>query len=196
MSAALRPELPPPRMTIAEFMDWADTVDGRWQLRDGVPEAMAPPSDPHGQIQAELAHRLTSHFRATGRPCRAAIGVGVVPRFRSDRTALIPDVAVTCGSAASGRFFPDPLLLAEILSPSNESSSRANALAYTTIPSVQDILLISSTSISAELFCRQPDGNWPGKPEFLNAEATLRLPSLGFELPLRELYRDVARFES
>jgi Uma2 family endonuclease len=190
----LRPELPPPRMTLAEFLDWADTVDGRWQLRDGVPEAMAPTSDRHGTIQTEVVVRFTNHLRATGQPCRAATGVGVVPRFRSDRTALIPDAAVTCGPPARDRFIPEPVILVEILSPSNETSSRLNALAYTTIPSAQELVLISSTAVGAELYRRQADGNWPAEPDMVGPEATLRLASIAFELPLRELYRDTALF--
>jgi Uma2 family endonuclease len=192
MSAALRSELPPPRMTLAEFLDWADRVEGHWQLRDGVPEAMASPSDRHGTIQAELVVRLTNQRRATGRPCRAATGVGVIPRFRSGRTALVPDVAG--GPPAKDRFMPEPVVLAGICSPSNESSSRLNALAYTTIPTAREILLLSSTESGAELFRRRPDGNWPEEPEFMGPDAALRLDSVGFALPLRALYRNTVLF--
>lgn len=175
-------------MTTAQFLDWADATEGRWQLRDGVPEAMAPPSVGHGTIQAELAYRLTAHLRATGRPCRVVIGPGVVPRVRSDCTMLVPDLAVACGPPSDGRALSDPVLLFEVLSPSNEASSCANLWAYTTIPSVQEIVLLASTEIGAELLRRQPDGHWPERPEAIDAQGTLRLDSLDFVLPLRVLY--------
>ena len=59
---------------------------------------------------------------------------------------------------------PDPVLLIEILSPSNEAQTRANIWAYTTIPSVREILAVHSTRIEAELLRRNPDGSWPEEP--------------------------------
>ena len=41
----------PVRMSVAEFLAWAAVRDGRWQLVDGAPQAMAPPSSTHGAIQ-------------------------------------------------------------------------------------------------------------------------------------------------
>lgn len=43
MNGALK--LPPRRMTVAEFLDWADAEPSGavWQLRDGEPEMMPPP---------------------------------------------------------------------------------------------------------------------------------------------------------
>ena len=40
--------------------------------------------------------------------------------------------------APASRALADPVLLVEILSPSNQAESRANVWAYTTIPSVPD----------------------------------------------------------
>jgi len=190
MFAALRSDLPPPRLTVAEFLDWAAATPGRWQLRDGVPLAMAPPSDTHGMIQGELRQRLTEHFRATGRPCRATLGAGVVPRVRADRSILVPDIAVTCAGPASGYTVPDPVVLVEVLSPSNENDSRANVWAYTSMPSVQEVLMVYSTAIGGELLRRQADGTWPAVPDMLATDAVLELRSVGFAALLRELYRD------
>lgn len=188
MSAALRPELPPPRMTIAEFMDWADTVEGRWQLRDGVPEAMSPPSIGHGTIQGELHHQLTVHFRATKRLCRSIIGPGVIPKVNAKRTILVPDLGVICGPRIEARALPNPIVLAEVLSPSNETATRLNVWAYTTIPSMREVLILRSVEIGAEVLRRGQDGSWPDDPDLLGPDDMLRLDSLEFALPLRDLY--------
>ena len=79
---------------------------------------------------------------------------------------------------------PDPVLLIEILSPSNEAQTRANIWAYTTIPSVQEILAVHSTRIEAELLRRGGDGNWPEAPEIVTGSDTLRLASIGFATAL------------
>ena len=64
-----------------------------------------------------------------------------------------------------------------------------NVRAYTTLPSVQDILLLRSSRIEAELLRRNADGSWPADPVLLRAEASLTLESIGFTTPLTAVYR-------
>ncbi len=83
----------------------------------------------------------------------------------------------------------EPVLLTEILLPSNAAQTRANVWAYTTIPSVREILVVESSAIRAELLRRLADGNWPEQPIALAAEDELELISIGLKLPLRAIYR-------
>ena len=82
----------------------------------------------------------------------------------------------------------EPILLVEILSPSNEPETRANVWTYTTIPSVREILLVRSTHIAAELIRREPDGGWPANSRAIGEDAPLVLDSLEFSCPLAALY--------
>lgn len=179
-------------MTVDEFQDWqppADLAQRRWELVDGEPVCMAPPSIDHGAIQNELG-RLLGNWLAANRPdCRAIITPGVVPRIRSDVNERIPDLAVTCGPIRPARTLDDPILLIEILSPSNEAKTRANVWAYATIPSVREIVLISSISVSAEIFRRNADGTWPPDALLLRDGAELSLESIGMAIPLQAAYR-------
>lgn len=86
----------------------------------------------------------------------------------------------------------EPVLLIEILSPNNELRTRANIWAYTTTPSVQEILAIHSTRIEAELLRRQTDNNWPEKVDIIIGTEPLTLTSTGFTVPLDALYRTTA----
>jgi Uma2 family endonuclease len=177
-------------MTVAEFLEWEPGIPGtRWQLRDGEPEMMAPASDPHGSIQSELPFLITAHLRSKGNSCRVVVTPGVVPRVRSSKNFLIPDLGITCSPNQRGATIPDPLALIEILSPTNERETRANVWAYTTIPSVQEIVLVRSTAVAAEVWRRREDGSWPQQPEMLAAESALILETIGFRVPLRESYR-------
>ena len=54
----------------------------------------------------------------------------------------VPDLGVTCAPPSREVMVSEPVLLIEILSPSNERENRANVWTYTTIPSVQEILLV------------------------------------------------------
>jgi hypothetical protein len=69
------------------------------------------------------------------------------------------------------------------------SKTRANVRAYTTIPTVTEIVILRSTSIAAEILRRGPDGAWPPQPDILDADGEIRLDSIGFAVPLRSVYR-------
>ena len=86
----------------------------------------------------------------------------------------------------------DPILLIEILSPSDEIETWANIWAYTTIPSVVEILVVSSTKIEAELLRHRDDGSWPEIPERIGAGDYMKLASIDFSIVLRAFYRTTA----
>jgi Uma2 family endonuclease len=185
MSKSLK--LPLRRMTVAEFLDWdsGDRTGALWQLRDGEPEMMAPASDPHGSIQARLAYLLIAHLDARGGPCRVVVAPGVVPSQRSEENCLVPDLGITCALPAGARLLHEPVVLIEILSPTDVSKTRANVRAYTTILTVAEIVVLRSTAIAAEILRRGPDGAWPPQPDMVDADGELRLDSIGFAAPLR-----------
>lgn len=177
-------------MTVAEFLAWTPPDPRAWQLVDGVPQAMAPASVTHGAIQAQLAHLLTAHFEREGRRCVVVTAPGVVPRVNSTHNVRIPDLAVTCGDvqAEEQALLADPVLVIEILSPSNQAETWANVWAYASIPSVREILVVRTASVGAAVLRRLADGTWPETPESVEA-GELVLESVGFRAPLAALYR-------
>ena len=184
----------PARMTLSEFLSWdpGDPTGRTWQLIDGEPVAMAPGSETHGAIQGELIGLLRNDLIERRSPCRVIAEPGIVPRVRADRNYRVPDVGVTCATPSHGLMVPDPVLLVEILSPGNEADTRANIWAYTTIPSVRELLVVHSTRIEAELLRRSADGSWPEQPEIIGAGGTLSLAGVEFSTPLAALYRTTA----
>ena len=188
MSTALRI---PHRMTVAEFQDWlppAGEEDRRWNLVDGEPICMAPTSINHGLIQSEIGGLIWLHLRRVGSQCRIVTTPGVVPRVRSTNNERIPDLGVTCSLQTGGKVLSDPVVLIEIVSPSNEANTRRNVWAYTSIPSVAEILLLSSTSMSGELLRRNPQGEWAGDPLMLDADSLVQLTSIDFTASMRDIY--------
>jgi len=181
----------PHRMSVAEFQDWqppAGLEDRRWSLVDGEPRCMAPASVNHGLIQNEVGFLIRLHLRDTGSHCRIVTTPGVIPRVESIHNERVPDLGVTCSPQQDGRAITDPVLLIEVISPSNEADTRRNVWAYTSIPSVAEILLLSSTSVSGELLRRDADGVWPPDPLRLAAGSLVRLDTIGFTATLREFY--------
>jgi Uma2 family endonuclease len=181
-------------MTVAEFFAWnpEDTSVRSWQLIDGEPVAMAPATEGRGALKIEIGALLRNQLLAQGGPCRVIGEAGIVPRVRSDRNYRVPDLAVTCAPPSSRLMVTDPILLIEILSPSNEVETWANIWADTTIPSVVEIVILSSTKVEADLLRRRGDGSWPEIPERVEADGNLTLDSIDFTVTLRDVYRTTA----
>jgi Uma2 family endonuclease len=177
-------------MTVAEFLAWDadDPAVHAWQLIDGELVAMAPAAENHARIQSALVARLSNHLSGQGRGCDVLTAPGIVPRARSDRNYRVPDIGVTCAPSRGGQMMPEPLILIEILSPSNEAETWANVWTYLTIPTVMEVLVVNSTSIEAELLRRNADGTWPEVPARIKPEDALVLDSIGFSISLAALY--------
>jgi len=177
-------------MTVAEFLDWCgEGTCASHELVDGEIRAMAPASITHGVIQSTIAALLRNHM--VGTACKVITAPGVIPRVRSDSNMRVPDLAVNCTADELGqRALPDPIVIIEILSPSNEAETRENVWAYATIPSVREILLVRSTEIAAEMLRRQPDGNWPAKPQIIEVAGELVLDNIDFRVRLAAFYDD------
>ena len=186
MSAALR-RAPP--MDVSEFLAW-DPEDGmRYELVDGEPRAMAPTSNVHGYLQAELGSLIRNHLRARGSPCDVVSNPGVVPRLLAARNFRIPDLGVTCSDLGPGqRWLEEPLLLIEFVSPSNRADTWSNVWLYTTIASVAEILVLDTMRVAGEALRRGPDGQWPDKPEPIGSADQLAMASIEFRVAMQELY--------
>jgi Uma2 family endonuclease len=186
MSSALEP---PDAMNAAEFLAWDAPGPGRWQLVDGVPIAMAPGSRTLGALQSELGYRIAAHLMASAAPCSVVTAPGIVPRVRANENFRIPDLAVTCARYDVEEYdVADPVLIVEILSPSNRAETWQNVWSFTTIPSLREILLLSSTEIRADLLRRDAEGNWP-RAAMVMTDGALTLDSIGLTLPLATVYR-------
>ena len=86
---------------------------------------------------------------------------GIRPRIRAHWNVRIPDLVVTCERPDRHQpLVTQPVLAVEILSPSSEADSWANVWAYTSIPSVHEILVVQSLQVDAELLRRLPGGDW------------------------------------
>ena len=179
----------PVSMSVEDFLSWHPGDGQSWQLVDGVPQAMAPASRTHGTLQGELGSLIRNHLRDRGSPCTLVVTPGVVPHVQSSHNMRVPDLAVTCSDyEAEEAGLTDPVLIVEFLSPSNQAETWANVWAYTTIPSVQEIIVLRTVSIGADLLRRGKDGGWPREPDHIT-EGELVLESIGMRTGLVDLYR-------
>jgi len=177
------------RMTLAEFLRWEDGTDTRYELLAGFPVAMAPPAIAHGMLALRLGARIDAALRSRP-PCFGQSEAGIVRPDRSD-TCYIADLAVTCTPPERGQqLVQDPLLIVEILSPGTALYDRQTKVSdYRRIASVQEILLVDSASIFAEVLRRDGD-RWI--TEIVRGpQATLSLASIGMTATMSDLYEGI-----
>jgi Uma2 family endonuclease len=177
------------RMSVAEFLCWEDGTDTRYELLAGLPVAMAPPAPAHGFLAARLCARIEGALRSR-RPCMVQIEAGIARPDRDD-TCYVADLAVTCQPPCSGdQLISDPLLVVEVLSPTTGLHDRHTKVAdYRRIASVEEILLIDSTSIFAEVLRREGD-RWI--TEIVRGpQAKFSLASIGLTATMSELYEGI-----
>jgi Uma2 family endonuclease len=169
--------------TLDEFLTFDDGTDRRYELFDGQIVAMAPTSGIHGALVMRLGRRIGNALRSG---CEVIAEAGIVPPGRAD-SWYEADLAVTCAEITGQQFLTEPILIVEVLSPSTAATDRDRKLPdYRTIPSLQDILVVSSAEPRIEHFRREGDG-W--KIHDLRGEGTLRLQALDLILDLVELYK-------
>lgn len=176
----------PRRMTLAEFLDWDDGTDRRYQLVDGVPVMMAPTSEAYGELVVNLGAEIRNRLSP---PCRVISEAGVTIPDRAD-TYYVADLAVTCAPREPGRrMVAEPVVIVEVLSPSTDQVDRWRKVAdYRTLPSVQEIVVVFSDERRVEVQRRTPEG-W--KVEDLIGRAALDLNCCATPIPLESVYRDM-----
>ena len=92
------------RMTVPEFLAWAETQEGRYELIDGQPIAMAPERSEHVQAKRRAANALDAAVQQAGVVCEAFVdGLAVAI---DQATGYVPDALVNCGEPVA-RELPD-----------------------------------------------------------------------------------------
>jgi Uma2 family endonuclease len=170
-------------MTLAEFLDWDDGTDRRYELIDGVPVAMAPALPRHGRLK----NRLGAFFEARlTPPCAAYPEAGIRLPHKAD-SYYVADLAVICDPVDLDRpYETDPQVIVEILSPTTEREDRQIKLPdYLQIPAAREIVLVHSERREVVLWARS-NRDW--QRHGVQGQGTLPLASLGLELDLATIY--------
>jgi Uma2 family endonuclease len=106
-----------------------------------------------------------------------------------------PDVVVVCEEPKfeDGELdtLLNPTVIVEVLSPSTKARDRGEKFfEYRALPSVKDYLVISQDTMHVEHYTRQSGDEWM-LHDVTAPEVTIRIPSIGCELSLAEVYERV-----
>jgi Uma2 family endonuclease len=172
-------------MSLEEFLAWEERQELRFEFDGFQPVAMVGVTLAHSLIQHNLHLALGNRLR--GKPCRV---VGSDMKIQVAGRIRYPDVFVFCSSVSSrSKVVTEPVVVFEILSESSiDQDYVVKNAEYEATPSIQRYVILEQTKMSATQFVRQGD-DWA--PKQIPAEEWLRMPEIGVEFPLSELYQDV-----
>jgi len=135
--------LPKHKMTVDEYLAWAQDQPGRFELYAGVVYAMTPERAGHARAKYAVQTALREAIRRAGIACHM-LPDGMTVRVDA-HTAHEPDALVYCGEEISDNAVEvsNPVIVVEVLSPSTRHIDAAAKLAgYFRIESVQHYLIV------------------------------------------------------
>jgi Uma2 family endonuclease len=178
-----------PTLDPDEYLRWEAAQMEKHEYVAGEVFAMGGASRRHVTISGNLFAALDEAL--TGTPCRAYMADMKI-EIAVKRSYFYPDVFVTCNpdDHRAEQTMSHPVLVAEVLSPSTAAYDRGEKfIAYRSLPTLQEYLLIDPDQQQLELFRKGADGLWvlhdfaPGQ--------TLHLASVDVAIPWERLFRNV-----
>ncbi len=170
-------------MSLAEFLEWEERQELRYEF-DGVePSAMAGGTATHSDIQRNLTIAVGSRMR--GKPCK--FYGSDLKILVADNSSRYPDGMVVCSPVApNATAVRDPVVVFEVLSPTTGANDRiVKAREYQATPSVKRYVMLEQDCIGATVHVRAQDG-W--NVLVLKDDDTLVMPEIGLEIPLAAFY--------
>jgi Uma2 family endonuclease len=185
---------PEHRYALEEYLELDRTSEERFEFWDGEVFCMSGGSEEHDEIETNLLAFLKPQLRA--HDCRVfssnmRIKVPSAPPYR------YADLSALCGEAQFAEVvgvdaLTNPTLIVEVLSPSTEAYDRGDKFThYKSIPTLREYLLIAQHRPHVTHLFKQDDATWI-YADANDLDSTIKLTSVGCELPLIELYRGVS----
>lgn len=182
-----------PNLTAADYLAGEQLSDIRHEFVDGQVYAMAGAGEPHNLIAGNVFAKLRNLVR--GGQCRVFIS-DMKLNVAEWNAFYYPDVMVVCDPADDQPYFKQhPCLVVEVISPSTESTDRREKmLAYRTLPSLRNYVLISQDKRQVELYRRGDDGGWSAA--VVIEAGSVPLECVNASLALTDVYEDVKLIEN
>jgi Uma2 family endonuclease len=173
--------------TVDEFLEWERQQPERYEYVGGMIVMMVGGTSDHHTIALNIGARLRAAVRGSG--CRAYVeGMKV----DAGAASSYPDVVVTCAPVAPKQdVVTEPEVVVEVLSRSTESFDRgAKWLAYQSIPSLRQYVLVSQDEMKVEVYERE-QGTWTYRA-LADPQTALTFAVGGCTMSLAEVYEDTS----
>jgi Uma2 family endonuclease len=178
--------LPKHKMTVDEYLTWAENQEGRFELFAGVVYAMTPERAEHAKVKFAVQTALAEGIKRAGVPCHM-LPDGMTVRVDVD-TAHEPDALVYCGPEVPGSSLevPNPMIVVEVLSPTTRRIDASAKLAgYFRVPSVRHYLIVD---LDQRIVIHHRRDAADAIATRIMGEGSLRLDPPGIELAITDVF--------
>jgi Uma2 family endonuclease len=179
-----------PQITMKQFHAFRDSrpEEEKWELIDGVPMMMPPPTLVHQRISANLDRLLNNRLEDVRPEWRADREVGIWlkgdKKYNPEPDVTVIDAAIALGQIYVTRFY----FVAEVLSDSDEKAVLDAKLGYYKgHEHNRCILFVHQDAVGADQYS-QSSGRWRHK-QLSDPAAALTFPEIGAIGRLGDPYR-------
>jgi Uma2 family endonuclease len=174
------------RMTVDDYLSWAEGRPGRYELINGIVYAMTPERAVHAEVKLAVHLAFATAIRKNKLPCHV-LPDGMTVRI-DETTAYEPDALVYCGPkvAPSALEVANPIIVVEVLSPSSQDIDASLKLAdYFRLSSVVHYLIVDPDKPLIINHARAKDDSILTR---IAREGVIALDPPGFALMLADIY--------
>ena len=182
-----------PILTEQEYLNSEMSSPVKREYVAGRVFAMVGVSRAHNLVTMNIAATLRERLK--GGQCKVFVA-DIRVRVQRAQAYYYPDVVVTCDPEDRDEYqVTRPVLIVEVLSPATEAiDRREKLLAYQTLDSLKEYVLVSQERRRVEVVRRGEGGSWwqDTIDEADGDAAEVRLESVGVTLTLPQIYEGVA----
>ena len=177
------------KMSVEEFLDFAESSEERYEYIDGEPIKMSGGKLNHFLIIANIMNAIANLLAERDFD---VLGSGMLVRV-GQASLVAPDVSVVSGepeTEADTRILLNPILVVEVLSPTSVDHDRVvKRDFYQSVTSIQAYLIVEQQRMLADLYIRSETG-WHLRT-FSQPHDEIPLEALNCRLPLRDVYQRI-----
>jgi len=180
-----------PQLTIKQFHAFRDErpKEEKWELIDGVPMMMPPPTLVHQRIARNLEALLNAHLESAKPEWHADREVGVLlegdEKYNPEPDVIVIDAKIRLGQVYAERFY----VVAEVLSDSDRKSVLDAKLAYYQAHEHNRcVLLVRQDRVGADQHDRREGATWRRRT-LRSPHTPLAIPDIGTIGRLGDLYK-------
>jgi Uma2 family endonuclease len=181
-------------LSVAAFRSWVELRpdEEHWELINGVPTMMAPPTHDHQRIASNLERLLNDAIERLPQPRmppvaayqRVGVNLGpVVEDYDPEPDVAVVDIPTKKDQRYADRFF----LVAEVVSQSDEPKIEGKREVYKRHPDCECVVVIRQDRYEATVDLRTPAG-WM-RETLSGPDDQLALPAFGLRCLLKDVYK-------
>lgn len=180
--------------TPQEYLAMEQESEIRHEFINGEIYAISGGTAAHNRIAVNLTLSIESALRKAKSPCSVFVN-DLKVRIKRPNIYTYPDLMVICGKLEfdAGRkdVVLNPTLIIEVSSHSTSRYDHTRKFAaYRQIPSLEEYVMVEQGHVYVECFRKNKSKLWVLEA-FENLDETLRLQSVGVDVPLKAIYEQV-----